>query len=66
MYGWMIPMATINPLVVDKINSMDIDENRKKLIRTLFERQLTYGSDSKNKQYRVKNFREIILKEMRE
>lgn len=58
-------MAGINPLVVDKIDSMDIDENRKKLILTLFERQLNYGSDSKTKQNRVKNFRELILKGMK-
>lgn len=59
-------MAGINPLVVDKINSMDMDENRKKLILTLFECQLTHGSDPKAKQYRVESFYKIILKEMRE
>ena len=58
-------MAGINPLVVNKIDSMEIDESRKRLIGTLFERQLSYGSDSKAKQYRVKNFRDIIVKEMK-
>lgn len=59
-------MAGLNPLVLEKIKSMDIDDGRKKIIRSLFELQLNYGSDPSAKQYRVKNFRETIVKELRE
>lgn len=52
-------------MVLEKINSMDIDNDRKRLIRSLFEAQLSCGSNPKDKPYRVKNFREIIAKEMR-
>lgn len=58
-------MAGLNPMVLEKINSMDIENDRKRLIRSLFEAQLSCGSNPKDKPYRVKNFREIIAKEMR-
>lgn len=58
-------MAELNKLVIDKIESMDTSEERKKLIRTLFETQLRIGSDPKMKTTRVNNFRDSILRSMR-
>jgi hypothetical protein len=58
-------MAALNPMVLNKIDSMDLSKERKELIKTLFENQLRIGSDPKTKQNRVTSFRESLKKGLR-
>ncbi|CDF31388.1 unknown [Methanoculleus sp. CAG:1088] len=55
-------MTALSKLVLDKINSMDISESRKKAIIELFESQWRIGSDSKLKKERISDFRKILAK----
>lgn len=54
----------INPLVKSKIESMDIDETKMKILEELVEIEASYGTDSKVKEIKVKNCREAIIKRM--
>ena len=53
-------MSSINKLVLNKINSMSIEESRKKVIVKLFEAQLRIGPDSKLKKERISAYRDIL------
>ena len=55
-------MTALSKLVLDKTNSMDISESRKKAIIELFESQWRIGSDSKLKKERISDFRKILAK----
>lgn len=55
-------MTALSKLVLDKINSMDISDSRKKTIIELFESQWRIGSDAKLKKERVNDFRKILTK----
>ena len=55
-------MTALSKLVLDKINSMDISDSRKKAIIALFESQWRIGSDSKLKKERIADFRKILTK----
>ena len=55
-------MTALSKLVLDKINSMDISESRKKAIIELFESQWRIGSDSTLKKERISDFRKILAK----
>ncbi len=55
-------MTALSKLVLDKIESMAISENRKNTIIELFESQWRIGSDSKLKKERITDFRKILTK----
>ncbi len=55
-------MTGINKLVLDKIQSMDLEESDKQIITELFETQLLMGSDRNLKKERIESFRKIITK----
>lgn len=54
----------INPLVEEKIRSMDIDEGMKDLLEKLVNLETRFGNDSKTEDIKIKNFREVISKRM--
>ena len=55
-------MTTLSKLVYDRINSMDISEEQKNVVRSLFESQWRIGPDSKLKKERIAEFRKILTK----
>lgn len=57
-------MNELSPILIEKIESLDISDGRKRLIRELFESQRNYSApELKNK--RITRFRELIATEMK-
>lgn len=60
----MKKMNELSPMLIEKIESMDISDSRKRLIKKLFESQRRY-SNSKLKANCIRVFRELVVTEMK-
>ena len=49
-------------MVLEKIKSMDISENDKRALEEIFLSEINHGNNPKNKEHKITNFREIIVK----
>lgn len=54
----------VNPLLAEKIESMDIDPSMKSLIIELFDIEASHGQDVSSKKSKVKQFRQEIIKKV--
>ncbi|MCB5279693.1 MAG: hypothetical protein M0Q19_08285 [Candidatus Cloacimonetes bacterium] len=54
----------INPLVEKKIESMDIDENMKKILEEIIDIEASHGNNANVKKVKIKSFRDAITKRM--
>ena len=54
----------VNPLLAEKIESMDIDSDMKALIIELFDIEASHGQDPSSKKSKVTQFRQELIKKV--
>lgn len=57
-------MTAVNPLLTEKVSSMELDDGLKQLIFELFEIESNYGADPNMKKRKENEYRKCILERM--